>query len=463
MSGDLATILAEATAALRKPAGDSPLYASREAILENLETFIPRVHDTWKKLHSKAIEEILVFDYAFLEDKKNPIKGPFREFAHYIRQLWRKINDSIVWLAAREQRHFIKRLCLYRRRGLLTECNPDSVLEQLGRMNADPFTIAIWNDATSCIDIGDISSFRFADGPWHFTEVKGGTVNEKVAGLMGRMHHSSFSDELDHFASSYGMKGLDQAVRYAKQAILAEQALGILRDEEGIEPVTSERINVLTLTVLDEFYDDQLGHLIDRAMSKGSAETTLIDDCLHIHVDGRRSADRMSVIRAFHDQLNSRNSYYSTHSRNRIRNCDLGGIASLNNNLMMPIAKPLYIRSLTPEQVGQIAIGDLMNRVHFFLDMDAFGELLSQEGARFSWSTRKEARRLCAKPPDKRHSVVHFGRIPQYEVEGVTGPITDSNLSRVLFDGLTPRVMAKQLVESSVQFGKLHEKPSNIT
>ena len=79
------------------------------------------------------------------------------DLADYSRHVWRKVNDAIIWSALGHQRHMVKRLCLYRRRTYLTENNDLSALATIKQLNADPLALAIWNDATSCVDIGDVT------------------------------------------------------------------------------------------------------------------------------------------------------------------------------------------------------------------------------------------------------------------------------------------------------------------
>ena len=449
MPDNIAELFSLVAADLRIPAGDSPLYATAESIQKNLNSFIPTVHDTWKRWHFRAIEEILTFDSAYEADKRMPIKGPFREFTHYVRQLWRKVNDSIIWSMAGERRHFVKRLCLYRRRGLLTEANPKTILKYLDYLNKDPYSIAIWNDATTCVDIGDISFFHHGNRDWHFIEVKEGSVNDELGAVMKTFDNDNFYGSVDSFISRYGIKGKKQLERCVKQSTTNSQAMELLNKEEGIDPVTSMYLKVVELVEVDEFYDDQMKEFIDNAIAKGINDTLVVDGCLWIYVKGQRTKGEVRAPMRFVEYLRTNNDFFRLHSSRRIKGCDMGGIRNLNDSLMMPMAKPLFIRYFTPTQIGEIALGKMMNNIYLFLDMEMFGALLEQNGAAFSWSTPKEARRLCAKPAKDRHSIVYFGRKPQYQIGDVVSDITEPLLTRMLFDGLRPSVMAKQMVESS--------------
>src|SRR5205814_499021 len=131
---------------------------------------------TWKKWHNKAIEEILVYDAFAVREKSHTIGPAAVEFANYNRATWRRVNDAIIWLLMGAQRHVVKRLCLYRPRTFLQENNATSAMSTIAMLNSDPMSIAIWNDATSSVDIGDVTYLKRvgADQELWFLELKEG-------------------------------------------------------------------------------------------------------------------------------------------------------------------------------------------------------------------------------------------------------------------------------------------------
>jgi hypothetical protein len=82
----------------------------------------------------------------------------FADFLRYVALIWRRINDAIVWSLFGMEGHYIRRLCLRKQRPTLLEANPKAIMPLLEELNADPLTFALWSDATSCVDIGDIIS-----------------------------------------------------------------------------------------------------------------------------------------------------------------------------------------------------------------------------------------------------------------------------------------------------------------
>ena len=110
-----------------------------------------------EKWHDEAVRQLFFHEGFLLREKTHPIGRGMKELSEYNRAVWRRVNDAIVWSLFGGQRHRVKRLCLYRKRGNLSESNPESARAALAEINARPMSIAIWNDATSCVDIGDLT------------------------------------------------------------------------------------------------------------------------------------------------------------------------------------------------------------------------------------------------------------------------------------------------------------------
>lgn len=69
--------------------------------------------------------------------------------------IWRRANDSIAWVMLGMDRNKVRRLCFRNPRAKLRDQNPAFVSEVLDKLNSVPMNLAIWTDATSCIDVGD--------------------------------------------------------------------------------------------------------------------------------------------------------------------------------------------------------------------------------------------------------------------------------------------------------------------
>jgi hypothetical protein len=432
---------------LRKPAGDSERFADLESIEQNYDEFIRKAHSTWKRLHRKAIEEILVYDAMMVADRKRPIGPVFIDWNNYMRQLWRRVNDSIVWLMAGADRHFMKRLCLYRSRGLLAEANPESALGTINLLNSDPYSMAIWNDATSGVDIGDVTFLNKRTDQIEFFELKEGNVNEEIVAINESKSDAEYRERLKDFLDRYGAHGKKQLERVQRQSRRNEQIIDLLVHEKGLDPVTGFFIEVQTLKTKDEHYDDELRDLLTEVESAGEGYR-VVDDCLWIYANQDDSLSTPQVTQKFFQILKKNEKRFELLLKKKLSSGDIGGIESINNGFNSPTSIPLFLRHLEPEQIGQIAYGSLMRRVQLFLDWETFGKLFNEAGAEFLWSTPKQARKERAKKFSERRGVIVYGRMPLVRVGDGTGSISGAALIRVMFDGIRPKTLVGQLVES---------------
>jgi hypothetical protein len=111
---------------LNEPAGGG--FSSLESIRADYSVFLQKTHNTWKRLHDQAIDELLTFDAVARCEREGPIGHGVGQWADYERALWRRVNDSLIWSLCGLERHTVKRLCLYRRRGYLVEANAETLI-----------------------------------------------------------------------------------------------------------------------------------------------------------------------------------------------------------------------------------------------------------------------------------------------------------------------------------------------
>src|SRR5919106_2924979 len=81
------------------------------------------------------------------------------------------------------RREMIRQLRRHRVRPTLIESNPQSVAAVLDDINKDPQPIAIWDDATTFLDVGDITARRNGSKDLEFVEIKQGDINRAILAL----------------------------------------------------------------------------------------------------------------------------------------------------------------------------------------------------------------------------------------------------------------------------------------
>jgi len=451
MEGDIRQIAED----LKSPAGNSPRFSSPDAINANREAFVEKCHDTWKRLHLRAIEEILTWD-AFMRaetiartrrSKEDAHVGkPMQAFGKHNLAIWRKVNDSIVWSILGLRRHVIKRLCLYKERTYLSESNAESVLDFLNDVNASPLKLALWNDATSCIDIGDVTVIENGLAPHpRFLELKEGRVNDDILELFDK-GEEDLQSGFTLFFDKYGKKGFDQIDRVIRQKVTADQAIDLLNNDKGIDPVTGREMKVMESPIPEDFYDHKLNEVLKEACRTKKDAISTIDGCLWVFANANKYISRAEAIERFTSLLNKRISGCPLSRSEKHPSWDKGKLFGLDDmNLRRPLAKPLFVRNLDSDIIASVIAGDLSRRVFLYFDWDGFARLIDKAGATFKWSSEKKARQSRAGDPRLRPPII-YGRIPEVYVGEVCGHITDPNLVEMLCDGKTPNTMAIETV-----------------
>jgi hypothetical protein len=237
------------------------------------------------------------------ERKTRALGAPALDWAEYNQALWRKVNDAIIWSLVGQQRHVIKRLCLYHARPMLSQSNPESVLRVLNKVNANPRSLAIWNDATSCVDISDVTYIEDGMKPNPvFWELKEGVVNDEIMTLVTSGTEGA-ADKIQALHERRGEKGLAQLERFLRQTMTARSALTLLREEKGIDPVTGAHTRIISVESALEVWDKTLGEVANEALRKSGPATGAVDQCLWIYADATPELSRHEAMARFQHWL----------------------------------------------------------------------------------------------------------------------------------------------------------------
>jgi hypothetical protein len=409
--------------------------------------FIAAAHDGWKALHLNAIGEIITIDTVEEKHRERPIDGRFVQYLSHIRQAWRKINDGIVWQLCGGHRHLVKRLCFYRNRGHLAAANPDAALRAIETVNRQPMAIALWNDATTCVDVGDIMKYDASSGELCFIELKSGRVNAAIIDLVSKPPTDHTFAQLDALAETYGERAIAQLERVLRQEERNSQAIRLMREEKGLDPHLGRKIEIHELKTPGEDYDDELGGVVRDATENGEG-LTIIDDCLWIFVDATPGLTLRKVQQRFRDAVTRENSSLAASISRAFAVRDAGRAVLLGHALYHPMAKPPFLRRLDAETVAAITCGSLRAQVWLYLDWHGFSRLCESAGARFSWSSERQAGANRTQPAAMRLETVD-GRMPVITAGEVQSGVTGANMVELMFDGLRPRSLAARMVESS--------------
>jgi hypothetical protein len=430
---------------LREPAGEDPRFASPDLIQENQAAFIEKVHATWKALHNRSLDEILRIERMLTSEQRERLPKGFVWYLDRTVVLWRRINDAIVWMLVSEQDHVIRTICHRKARPRLSKANPEPMLKFLENVNADPMTIAVWSDATTCVDLGDVVCRSFSGKLNGFLEVKEGVVNDRILELMAvKGTQEEIVDRIIAFAEEHGGRALKQLERVARQRQRYNQFMDILDEDHGFDPRRQAEVTLQESTIPIKHYDLELQEIIES--SQAEVVLRCIDRCLWVYVDRDRLKSIENKIENFERSLTEARPASMRWFREFFGGKEPFAPVVVEANLSCPEAVPLFLRQLEPETIRDLLMGKLMFSVYLFLDWYELGRMIAEMGGELVWSTVKEGRRARAKPMAQR--VLTFGeRIPRIQLPDGNFVEGFAKIYRILFEGITPSTIVAQYVE----------------
>lgn len=436
--------LRRAIEALRRPAGDDPRFSSFDSIAAHRDDFVVQVHTTWKRLHVQAIEEIVNIEALLTRgDVQKKMPAGFVSWLRHVRRLWRRVNDAIAWGMIGKP-HIVRRLCAYRARPTLIESNPATVAAILDDINESPMSMAIWNDATTCIDVADITCRRGSAG-LEFIELKEGKVNQAIHDLHKSLtRHRKAGDQkaaegaMDEFFASYGAKGFKQAMRVTKQLMRDSRVMDIVNRDIGPDPdLEGATVEMVESSVQVECYDDELSACLRHAEAHGAA-TACIDGCLWIYASSDLQLTRRDAVTDFAQQIFAASAQTEAWLRERTGKRGLNAVRSVDEWSFMPTGIPLFLRPLPVDDVLDLVYGRWTGRVLLFFDWLRFEDVVRKAGCALTW--------VKPKPEGAKHIEYIVGkrtpRIGRNDGRGIR--LGGAIVREMLADGIRPSSAAAQ-------------------
>jgi hypothetical protein len=428
---------------IKNPAGNE--FDTLEKVTKNRDKFIKAFHDGYKELHYSLIDEIMIFESAkenFLKEKL-PNKRIIKDLNEFLLIL-RRANDCIAWVMVGMDRHIIRRLCLRHTRGNLKDQNPGHALAVLEKLNSIPMNLGIWNDATSCIDVGDILLLDRENSRISCIELKEGIVNETIDQIIA----SGCKRAMYFFLKEYGEKGKKQFERTLKQTTTHGQAMELLDKEVGYDPTLGQRLIIKEVETPDEIYHKELNNLINDARKKDYS-ITLIDKCLWLFAFDHTRFTYLDMINEFskkvlqHDDGQLKKWLFEFHPKKN--SSRLYPIHNLLSGLKIPEALPIFSFIISSSNILDILLNKIV--VFMFLDWDEFSNLFKEKEIKLTWSTKKAGRREKVKPILKRPFLIG-DRVPILQMKEFEMWIGPGVLTRIFFDGIRPRCIVNQEFET---------------
>jgi hypothetical protein len=409
---------------LREPAGDD--FHSMEAISKNRKQFIKRFHQGLYVIHTCAIHGIMTMEADIKAHKSG--KDGSKLALQYIRQIFRSINDSLVWILLGKDAAFkVERLSRGKTRGNLIDQNPASVINFLDHVSSSGERIGIWNDATRCLDLSDVTVFDPCEGV-SFLELKEGKVNDAIFETI----RAGTIPAIDSFYCEFGEKGFKQLERTVKQQIAAQNHELLLKNDNLIDPFRGVYRATLTPTTAAQGYDDELKESLARVRTLDSTMLT-IDDCLHLVIVNAQRLDRTkgkSIVDEYFLRLVPLPRDDQVDPRRTVLDFTYG--------FSLPTAMPVFLRHFDAEDIARLCIGDV--QIYYCFDFSAWGKKL--KNWQFNWTSQKEGHRERTKPFEQRLLIID-NRIPQIvRPGGQFNRFGGQFFLKLLFEGLRPNDLA---------------------
>ena len=431
---------------LRSPAGNDSRFATRELIAANRGAFLTICHAAWKDLHHKSIREIMEMEGLLAPERRKVMPAAMIFYFERCIEIWRRLNDALVWVLLGFQDHIIRTVCHRKVRPQLASANPQAMLRLLQQLNADPMTIAVWTDATTCVDVGDIYCKAPPGRPNGFMEVKEGVMSDKIFELIKVKGAPEYiAGEIDTFVEENGPKALKQLERFLRQRVRYNEVMDIVENERGFDSRREAEVVIGESHVALQTYDSQIQEAIDASTSEPVLRCA--DGCLWIYVDREPAKRTSQKIEEFREAVKAAAPEALPWIEEQFEGKLSFEAIPLEANIEIPEAIPLFLRELRTETIRDILLGGLMNSVFLFLDWRELTKIVETEGAELTWSSFKEGRRQQAKPAEQRFLTIG-SRVPRISVKDGNYIDGFSKLYRIYFDGITPRSIVAQYVES---------------
>jgi hypothetical protein len=432
---------------LRLPAGGDPRFASLDAIAANRDDFVVEVHTTWKRIQVEAITNIMGIETRLARADVLPIKKGVEPWLRYSCRLWRRVMDAVVWAMVGKP-HMIRRLCANRPRPTLHESNPQAVGAILDQINDEPKSIAIWSDATTCVDVADIIARR--DSPeLEFIELKQGKVNKAIIDLHETLivrrkagDDAGATKALDEFFATYGAKGFKQAMRFTKQLMRDYRLMDVVNKETGTDPDVGMNVETVETSFGSETYDFELTACLREADAKGSA-FRCIDGCLWVFVAPDPPLTRRDTVAEFSRRVFEVSPETKAWLVDRTGKDVLHPVGTVDQWSFVPSAIPIFLRPLAIEDIVDIVfpLGRLMGRVWLFFDWKRFEKVVLDAGCELRWMKPRQI--------DGRYVEPIIGkRTPRVVRSDVSGSMLGvSPMTKVMAEGIRPSSVAAEYAD----------------
>lgn len=372
----------------------------------------------------------------------------------------RRLLDSILFAMIQQQNWLFRRFTIDLR---IHNIDPTvlnrTVQVAVERNREDRMKFNLVSDLSTVVQIGDLIEIdASAQGMWKVIELKQGTMNEVLSGLIGQENMSS--EVVATVKNTLGDKAAKQARRMIRQVRRVEELERIVETDRGLDPLNEVETVMTPDTLTLDDYHNEIENTYVRAMQKGTAALE-ISGCLRIVGIAQEKVKGRAKVAAAHQLF---------HMANRERPCAFSSkgrttdqfeegkmlktvpyfVDIVDYNLNVPIADPIFAWP------NRRMIFDLvMGRVQIFVqfDFEAFFRFANSHDIKIRWIKGKEAEKV------KKFSMRLPGTDDAWGIlaelaNGDRATLLSGFLSRPYTNFATPRQMIEMIKDWPEQLAK---------
>jgi hypothetical protein len=413
----------------------------------NADAFVCELH----RLHKKAAQILI--------DTTLELEADLRRATDASKNS-REVNKYRHWLASvgsccETFVEFALRSCdvphLYKgpRFGFLDEQNVHSVLKVTSEINESQDMFAFPLDFTRFSCTGDVLCIARTPESWRVAvvEIKEGEVNDAVRDI-----RKAQTRDWSRFVATYGLKGLKQARRVAKQELefykryaRMQAGRGIHKDEDGMRVVLESE--VLLENFLPTVED------VCRKARRGEYAVDVIDGCLMVAA-GNATSMRRAMLAEVDARLFALNAFGASditmEPPKKIAADAVDKITLIDwlDGLGSQCLMPLFLRPLRARTFLDLIFGRM--RLLFFFHPPTFVELLRKAGVRAELLTQKETNRLRSvrKLRESDLPPLHEGRAIAFYIGATQYYMGSARLHQMVFNWACPRSLVAQMADA---------------
>lgn len=355
--------------------------------------------------------------------------------------MFRKLADTMAWQMLGNQTYLARRLFRDQSPPTLLQSNFESVVAAANDVQGDDLgKFALISDLTSFVQVGDLLLSEPLDGRTTVVEVKsGGEKNERIVRFVESWIDSKSQDDLELFRQREGEKAAEQAQRIARQMARLRHFAEVASSGESVDPDSGYPVHIPDDEFQIDSYDAELARLIDRAKKQDWA-IDVLDGCLFVAAYANKMRKESNV--AFERWLRDED-WHTDYP-----------VVNLMNCMLIPLAKPIFIRGLPSEQKFDLLFGRVL--VNFGIHLGHFVELANHLGVTVRWSSRQHAATIGG----GRGALRVNNRVMVAERGDAELTIFDGLVTRILFEGQRPVSSIRMLSASLDEMLRAHAEDS---